>query len=82
MSCGVGRRRGSDLALLWLWCRPGAVAPIRPLAWELPYATGAALQSKKQTKNNPNDSISSTYSLPSPYCNHFKLKYNFMPLKW
>ena len=26
--------------LLWLWCRPAAAAPIRPLAWELPYAAG------------------------------------------
>ena len=26
MSCGVGCRRGLDLALLWLWCRPAAVA--------------------------------------------------------
>ena len=24
VSCGVGRRRGSDPALLWLWCRPGS----------------------------------------------------------
>ena len=22
MSCGVSRREGLDLALLWLWCRP------------------------------------------------------------
>ena len=36
MSRGVGRRRGLDLVLLWLWCRPSAAAPIRPLAWELP----------------------------------------------
>ena len=34
MSCGVGRRCGSDPALLLLWCRPAATAPIRPLAWE------------------------------------------------
>ena len=27
-----------------------AVAPIRPLAWELPYATLAALKSKKMNK--------------------------------
>ena len=27
--------------LLWLWHRPAATAPIRPLAWELPYAVGA-----------------------------------------
>ena len=51
MSCGVGRRRGSDLTLLWLWCRPVATTLIRPLAWELPYAAGTALKSKKQTKH-------------------------------
>ena len=27
-----------DPALLWLWCRPAAIAPIQPLAWEPPYA--------------------------------------------
>ena len=45
MSCGVGPRRGSDLALLLLllWRRPGAPAPIRSLAWEPSYAAGAAL---------------------------------------
>jgi len=42
MSCGVGCRRGSDPALLWLWRRPVAIAPIQPLAWEPPYAVGAA----------------------------------------
>ena len=44
VSCGVGHRWGSDLALLWLWCSPAATAPIQPLAWELPYATGVALK--------------------------------------
>ena len=29
---------------MWLWCRPAAAAPIRPLAWELPYAAGAVLK--------------------------------------
>ena len=42
MNCGAGCRGGSDLALLWLWCRPVATAPIQPLAWEPPYAAGAA----------------------------------------
>ena len=42
MSCGVGCRRGSDPTLLWLWRRPVATAPIQPLAWEPPYAAGAA----------------------------------------
>ena len=36
-----------DPALLWLWCRPAATALIRPLAWELPYAVGAALEKTK-----------------------------------
>ena len=48
MSCGVGRTGGLDPALLWLWHRPAAVAPIRPLTWEPPYTLGAALKSKKK----------------------------------
>ena len=53
MSCGVVHRHGLDPTLLWLWCRPGATAPVQPLAWELPYASGAALkrQIKKKKKN-------------------------------
>ena len=50
MSCGLGCRCGSDLPWLWLWHRLAAVAPIQPLAWELPYATGAALKRKKEEK--------------------------------
>ena len=48
MSCGVGRRRGSDPAWLWLWHGLAAAAPILPLAWELPYAAGVALKSRKK----------------------------------
>ena len=48
MSYGIGRRHGSDLALLWLWHRLTATSLIQPLAWELPYATGAALKKKKK----------------------------------
>ena len=58
MSCGVGLRCGSDLALLWLWRRLEAVALIRPLAWEPPYAEGEALKSKKakkKKKRQPSD---------------------------
>ena len=47
MSCGVGHRCGSDLALLWLWRRPKTTVPIRPLAWELPDAMGVALEKQK-----------------------------------
>ena len=46
MSCGVGRRRGLDPELLWH--RPAAVALIRLLAWEFPYAAGGALKKQKQ----------------------------------
>ena len=48
MSCDVGRRHGLDPALLWLWYRLVATAPIRPLAWEPPYAVGAALKRKEK----------------------------------
>ena len=41
---GVGRRCGSDPELLWLWRRLAAVALIRPLAWEPPYAASVALK--------------------------------------
>ena len=52
MNCGVGRRHGSDLTLLWLWRRPAAAAPIQPLAWELSYATDTARKKKKSVINN------------------------------
>ena len=46
-------RHGSDPALLWLWRRPMATALIRLLAWEPPYATGAALKRKNKIKQTP-----------------------------
>ena len=51
MSCGIDCRCGLVLVLLWLWYRSAATAPIGPLAWELPYATGAALKKKQKQKN-------------------------------
>ena len=50
MSYGVGCRRGSEPALLWLWCRLAATALIRPLACEPPYAVGAAQEMAKSQK--------------------------------
>ena len=47
MRCGVGRGRGLDPELLWLWCRLAAVTLIQPLAWEPPCAAGAALKRQK-----------------------------------
>ena len=36
--------------LLWLWCRPAVIAPIRPPSWEPPYAVSAALKRQKKKK--------------------------------
>ena len=47
------------LELLWLWPRPVAVAPIRLVAWEPPYAVGVAL--KKKPKKPPKNE---QYSYP------------------
>jgi len=58
VSCGVGCRRGSDPALLWLWRRPVATAPIVPLAWEPPYAAGAAQEIAKRPKKKKKEQTS------------------------
>ena len=51
-----------------LWCRQAAVGLIRPLAWELPYATGVALKRKKKKKK----------TLPfSPSCKRHKQSFKF-----
>ena len=50
MSCDVGCRCSSDPTLLWLWCRPEATAPIRPLAWKPPCAAGSGPRKGKKTK--------------------------------
>ena len=41
-----------DPVLLCLWRRPAATGPIRPLAWEPPYAASAALEKTKTKKTN------------------------------
>ena len=50
MSCGVGHKCSLDPALLWLWHRSAATAPIRSLAWESPHAAEAALEKAKKKK--------------------------------
>ena len=51
-SCGVGRRRGSDPAWLWLWHRPAPAALILPQVWEPPYAAGVAGKRKRRLKKS------------------------------
>ena len=46
VSYDVGHRCSLDPALLWLWCRLAAEAPIQPVAWELSDAIPAALKRK------------------------------------
>ena len=60
-----------------LWCRPAAVAPSRPLAWEPPYAVGAALKKQKVTCNfqlpkarAAPEKLKSTLFLGQPYSIH------------
>ena len=61
MSCSVGTRHGS--ALLWLWGRLAAAAPIGPLAWEPSYATGAALKNKRHTHTQRNKEKDQSWEL-------------------
>ena len=57
MSSGVGCGGGSDPSLLWLWRRPVATALIGPLAWESPYATGAAQEMAKGQKEKKKEEL-------------------------
>ena len=52
MGCGVGRSRGSDPVLLWVWLWLAATVPIQTLAWETPFAAGADLKRQRQKKIN------------------------------
>ena len=56
MSCGVGCRLGLAAPAL-LWRRLVATAPIRPLAWEPPYAAGAAQEKEKKKKQQKTQKI-------------------------
>ncbi len=72
MGCGVSHRCGLDLALLWLWRRLAAIALIRPLAWEPPYAEGVALEKakrqKKKKKEKKKEKLSLMFLRFSPCC--------------
>ena len=57
VSCGLCHICGLDSALLCLWGRPAATAPVWPLTWDLPYAMDAGLKrqkKKKKKKKRPN----------------------------
>ena len=43
-----------------LWGRPAATAPTEPLAWEPPYAPGAALKNKNKKRKDTSPRIAKT----------------------
>ena len=45
---GLPQAPVQDPALLWLWDRPAATAPIQPLAWEPLFAMSVALKGPKK----------------------------------
>ena len=52
--------------MLWLWRRPAAAAPIRPLAWEPPYAVGLDQEmAKRQKKSEQNQNAIAFSPVPS-----------------
>ena len=80
MSCGLGRRCGSDPALLWLWCRLAAKAPIGPLAWEPLYVSGVAL--KKQKDQKKKKKVNKTkYTFPTS-CSCYKDQIMYTKTLW
>ena len=68
MSSGVGHRCGSDVVLLWQWCRSATTGPIRLLAWNAPYAMAVALkrQTDRQTESPHSHEQSQEYTLDLP----------------
>ena len=53
-----------DLALLWLWHSPAAVALIQPIAWELPHASGVAIKCKKKRKKKKKNLCKAFFTEP------------------
>jgi len=80
VSCGVGHRRGSDFTVLWLCRRLEATPPIRPLAWEPPYAVGVALEKTLKT-NKQTNKTELPYDLPIPFLGMYLKKMKTVTLK-
>ena len=65
-SCTVGHSCSSDLVLLWPESRPAAAAQIPPLAWELPYVTGAIIKKKIEKQKNNKFLLDRTVAVLAP----------------
>ena len=69
-----------DPEFLWLWHRPAATAPIRPLAWEPPCAVSAALekaerQKKKKEKIKSDDASNGSCDQVQDLSSHSQILY-------
>ena len=51
------------MAVVWLWPRLAATAPIGPLAWEPPYAAGALPRPPKKKDKKKIQTLKITYNL-------------------
>ena len=85
VSCGVGLRHGSDPSMLWLWCRPAAIALIRPLTGNFHMLQVWPLKGKKKKtqslqtinagegveKREPSYTVGSNVN----WCNHYRKQY-------
>ena len=63
MRRGIAHRHSLDPVLLWLWCKLAAIALIRPLAWEHPYASGVTLK-RQEKKKKPQAPKNLAWPLP------------------
>ena len=62
--------------LLWLWCRPAAVALIQPLAWKLPYAVRVAKKEGRKEGRKKEKLISQIPLEPrDPHCLIFQSQF-------
>jgi len=68
--------------LLWLWRRLVATAPIRPLAWEPPYAAGAAQEIAKRQKKKKKKKGGKICDLNTLLFSAYLKKSVFSCIKW
>ena len=64
---------------MWLWHRPGAAAPIRPLDWELPYAADVAIKRKEKKRKERKYIFSAKFMLDSLSIIFFQKFFFFLP---
>ena len=64
-------RHGSDPTLTWLWCRPATTALIRPLAWEPPHTSGAALKKANKQRKKRKMTTWYKYLYTTPHFTNF-----------